>query len=58
MSVQIVGLVFITYISTKLIFRCTECKENHKKHFYKDLIKTSENTYECCYRDINRFICY
>ena len=49
----------IDYISTKdnqLIFECTECSKNYKKHFNKDLIKRFENTHEFCARDINKFI--
>ena len=49
-------------ISTKdnqLIIKCTERKQNHKKHFNKDLIKRFGNTYEFFDRDINKFIsCY
>ena len=33
-----------------------ECSKNHKKHFNKDLIKRFENIYQCCDRDINKFI--
>ena len=49
----------LDYISTKenqLIFKCTECRKTHKKHFSKDLIKRFENTYEFCATDINEFI--
>ena len=49
----------LDYISAKdrqLILKFTECSENHKNHFNKDLIKTFENTYEFCDRDINKFI--
>ena len=40
----------------QLIFRCFECKKNHKKDFNKELIKTFANIYEFCNKDINKFI--
>ena len=50
---------YLDYILTKdnkLIFKCTECSKNHKKHFNKNLIKRFENAFEFCDRDINKFI--
>ena len=40
----------------QLIFRCFECKKNHKKDFNKELIKRFANIYEFCNKDINKFI--
>ena len=35
---------------------CFECKKNYKKDFNKELIKRSENSYEFCNGDVNKFI--
>ena len=40
----------------KLIYRCFECKRNHKKDFNNELIKRFANIYEFCDEDINKFI--
>ena len=53
--IEIVSLVLIVKDS-QLILKFTESSKNHKNHFNKDLIKTFENTYEFCDRDINKFI--
>ena len=41
---------------TQLIFRCFECKKNHKKDFNKELNKGFANIYEFFNEDINKFI--
>ena len=41
---------------TQLIFKCFDCKKNHKKKFNKELIKRFGNIYEVCNKDINKFI--
>ena len=49
----------LDYMSIKdnqLNFRCSECKENYKKDFNKELIKKFANIYEFCNGDINKFI--
>ena len=49
----------LDYMTTKdeqLIFRCSECKNNYKKGFNKELIKRFANIYEFCMGDINKFI--
>ena len=40
----------------QLIFRCFECKNNHKKDFNKELINRFSSTYRFCNGDINKFI--
>ena len=40
----------------QLIFRCFECKKNHKKDFNNELIKRFANVYEFCNKDINKFL--
>ena len=40
----------------QLIFRCFECKKNHKENFNNELIKKFANTYEFCNGDINKFV--
>ena len=40
----------------QLIFNCLKCNKNHNKHFNKDLIKRSANTFEFCDGDIDKFI--
>ena len=41
---------------TQLIFRCFECKKNHKKDSNKELIKRFKSVDEFCNKDINKFI--
>ena len=53
--VQIVNLSLITY-QLKIINSYINVQNEHKEHFNKNLIKTFENTYEFCNRDINEFI--
>ena len=40
----------------QLIFRCILCKNNYKKEFNKQLIKSFANIYEFCNEEINKFI--
>ena len=40
----------------KLIFRCSECKNNYKKDFNKELINSFSSIYKFCNGDINKFI--
>ena len=49
-------LKYKTTIKNYLVFKCLKCKNNHKKHFNKDLIKRFANTYEFLDGGINRFI--
>ena len=49
----------LDYMSVKddeLIFRCFQCKKNHKNDFNKELIKRFTNMYEFCSEEINKFI--
>ena len=49
----------LDYMSVKdnqLIFRCFECKKNHKKDFNKELINRFSSTYKFCNGDIDKFI--
>ena len=49
-------LKYITTIKNYLVFKCLKYKNNHKKHFNKDLIKRFANTYKFLDGGINRFI--
>ena len=40
----------------KPIFTCFNCKKNYEKDFNKELIKRFANTYEFCYKNLNKFI--
>ena len=40
----------------KLIFKCSNCKQNYEKDFNKELIKRFANTYEFCNKNLNKFI--
>ena len=40
----------------KLIFKCFNCKQNYEKDFNKKLIKRFASTYECCNKNLNKFI--
>ena len=40
----------------QLVFKCLKCNKNYNKDFNKELIKKFANTYQCCDKDINKFI--
>ena len=52
----------LDYIKTKknenekLILKCFNCKQNHEKDFNKELIKRFASTYECCNKNLNKFV--
>ena len=52
------NLDYIKYKNEKLIFKCFNCKQKYGKNFNKELIKRFSNTYEFCYKNPNKFICY
>ena len=49
-------LDYMTAKDEPLIFRCFECKKNHKKDFNKELINRFSSTYKFCNGDINKSI--
>ena len=40
----------------KLIFKCFNCKQNHEKDFNNELIKRFASKYECCNKNLNKFV--
>ena len=49
----------LDYIRTKnekLILKCFNCKQYYEKYFNKELIKRFTNTYEFCYKNLNKFV--
>ena len=50
---------YLDYIKTKnekLILKCFNCEQYHKKKFSKELIKRFPSTYEFCNKNLNKFI--